>query len=258
MNLHKKELSLAIRNPQIIPYIPSKRKAICKLVELEISRAQKNWKEIVSQGQSLEEVIRLSKVHWTFQQSALYHVCRFLKPKLAVETGVDYGASSALILQALEDNGDGSLYSIDLPQVEYEDPFKQKFKDLALPKRSGTGFVVRSATRHRWNLILGDAKIELPRLLSEIGAIDFFFHDSMHTYDHMMFEYQTAFPFLKSGGIIASDDTTWNSSFDDFCNRYNLEMIKCYAKGFAMVKHPETDSSILTSCKSFKSLGNEN
>jgi predicted O-methyltransferase YrrM len=236
LGIPKKELLLVIRHPQIIPHLPSKRKAICRLVELEISRSQKDWKERVARGQSLAEVIELSRVHWTFQQRSLYFVCRFVKPKVVVETGVDYGTSSALILQALEDNGTGLLYSIDLPQVEYVAPFRRNYRDLPLPKRADTGFVVPSVTRHRWKLIIGDAKVELPRLLNEMGQIDFFFHDSMHTYDHMMFEYETAYPYIKSGGIIASDDTHWNRAFDDFCNVHRLEPIRCHAKGFAIVK----------------------
>ncbi len=250
LTIPRKELLLAIRHPQIIPYLPSRRKAIRKLVELEISRSQKDWKERVVRGQSLAEVLELSKVHWTFQQSSLYFVCRFLKPKVVVETGVDYGASSALILQALEDNGTGLLYSIDLPQVVYAAPFQQEYKDLPLPKRADTGFVVPSVIRQRWKLIIGDAKVELPKLLNEIGQIDFFFHDSMHTYDHMMFEYETAYPFLKSGAIIASDDTHWNSAFDDFCNTRKIKPIKCHGKGFAIVKHPSDGcGQVLSGCR---------
>ena len=36
--------------------------------------------------------------------------------------------------------------------------------------------------------------------------IDIFFHDSLHTYDHMMFEYLTSWDYLKEGGVLFSDD----------------------------------------------------
>jgi len=42
---------------------------------------------------------------------------------VAVETGVCNGVSTAFLLLALERNGDGELYSIDLPEIageEYE------------------------------------------------------------------------------------------------------------------------------------------
>lgn len=45
----------------------------------------------------------------------LYALVRILQPRVAIETGVAEGVSSAFFLQALEDNGDGQLYSIDLP-----------------------------------------------------------------------------------------------------------------------------------------------
>lgn len=232
----KKELLLILRHPQIIAHLSGKREIIREIVDVEISRSQQDWKRRVSKGKSLAEVIELSKVHWTFQQTLLYFTCRFTRPNVVVETGVDYGVSSALILQALEDNGTGILYSIDLPNVEYVAPFRHDYKDLQLPEGAKTGFAVPSSVRHRWKLILGDARVELPKLLSDIGLIDFFFHDSMHTSDHMTFEFKTAYPYIKSGGIIASDDVHWNSAFDDFCNSHNLEPIKCHAKGFALVK----------------------
>ena len=43
----------------------------------------------------------------------LYYLCRILKPKNVIETGVAYGISSSYILQALEANKFGKLYSID-------------------------------------------------------------------------------------------------------------------------------------------------
>ena len=49
----------------------------------------------------------------------LYFLVRELKPEKIIETGVHRGVSSLFILQALEDNGKGELYSIDLPLAEY-------------------------------------------------------------------------------------------------------------------------------------------
>ena len=231
----REELLLALRHPQVIPFFWNKREAIRKIVEVEIYRSQREWENQVSRS-NLAEVVGLSKVHWTFQQTLLYSVCRFMKPNIVVETGVDYGVSSAFILQALEDNQAGMLYSIDLPDVEYAAPFRHNYKDLPLPKGANLGFVVPSRLRHRWKLTIGDSRVELPVLLNSVTKIDFFFHDSMHTYDHMMFEYETAYPFIKRGGVIASDDIHWNSAFDDFCKTHDLETIKRHAKGFAIAK----------------------
>jgi predicted O-methyltransferase YrrM len=43
-----------------------------------------------------------------------YILMRKIKPKIVVETGVSFGITSSFILQAMEENGFGTLYSIDL------------------------------------------------------------------------------------------------------------------------------------------------
>ena len=47
----------------------------------------------------------------------LYAVLRTVRPRIAVETGVCNGFSTAFSLLALERNGEGRLYSIDLPRM---------------------------------------------------------------------------------------------------------------------------------------------
>jgi predicted O-methyltransferase YrrM len=43
-----------------------------------------------------------------------YAMCRLLRPKIAVETGVGYGWTTIFILLALEKNGVGHLHSVEL------------------------------------------------------------------------------------------------------------------------------------------------
>ena len=43
----------------------------------------------------------------------LYYVCKIIKPEKIVETGVANGKSTSYILQALNENNKGTLYSID-------------------------------------------------------------------------------------------------------------------------------------------------
>jgi hypothetical protein len=54
-------------------------------------------------------------------------------------------------------------------------------------------------------------------LLGNLKGIDMFHHDSMHTYEHMTFEYETVWPKLSKGGVLASDGVQWNHAFEDFC-----------------------------------------
>ena len=139
----------------------------------------------------------------TKEAPALYCLIRLLKPRVVVETGVADGFTSAHILRALEDNGEGRLYSIDLPNSK-------------LPPDKGPGWIVEGELRKRWDLRIGDAKTLLPPLLDELGEVDLFLHDSLHTYEHMTFEYRAAWPRVKPGGLFLSHDVGQNAAFFDF------------------------------------------
>ncbi len=150
-----------------------------------------------------------------------YVMTRLLRPDIIVETGVNEGLSSALILYAMEHNQHGKLYSIDLPNIDVElYPGGPRQKD-GVPDEKGTGYLVPNHLRSRWELILGDAKDLLPELLPTLPKIDVFIHDSLHSYDHMLFEYQTAWPYLKQNGILLSDDIDYNNAFADFTGEIN-------------------------------------
>ncbi len=49
---------------------------------------------------------------------AIWCLMRHLRPKNVVETGVAHGVTSRFILEALKRNGDGHLWSIDLPPLD--------------------------------------------------------------------------------------------------------------------------------------------
>src|SRR6266849_2616743 len=57
-----------------------------------------------------------------------------------------------------------------------------------------------------------------PQLARELPSLDLFTHDSLHTYEHMKFEFEQAFPFLRPGGILIADDALWNDAFWDFAS----------------------------------------
>jgi len=139
----------------------------------------------------------------TREAPAIYSLVRLLKPRVVVETGVADGVTSSYILRALEDNGEGKLYSIDLPSS-------------LLPEGRRPGWIVEEGLRKRWELRIGDAAQLLPPLLEELGDIDMFLHDSLHTYGHMMLEFRAAWPRLKPGGLFLSHDVGQNRSFFDF------------------------------------------
>ena len=52
--------------------------------------------------------------------------------------------------------------------------------------------------------------------MKELQWIDAFLHDSLHTYDNMMFEYRAAWPHLKDAGLLLSHDVGRHTAFFDF------------------------------------------
>jgi predicted O-methyltransferase YrrM len=147
---------------------------------------------------------------------SLYYLVRALRPRIVVETGVCYGASSSYILEALDANGKGELYSIDLGNAKDEPP-----NDFFVPRR----------LRRRWHLLIGDCKKLLAPLLAHLAEVDMFHHDSLHTYEHMMWEYETAFPRLSPTGVLSSHDVNAilslrrpfrRNPFAVFCEQHHL------------------------------------
>jgi len=164
----------------------------------------------------------------------LYLVCHRMQPRIVVETGVHYGASSAFMLKALNESG-GQLYSIDLPNVKYQRDNGKPHSDI-LPSGTQPGFVVPVDLKINWHLALGDSREKLPDLLRSIGEIDLFLHDSAHTYDLMMFEFETAWPCLRDNGLMVADDADWNDAFKDFCSRHSVDFV--IRRGIGITRKP--------------------
>lgn len=150
----------------------------------------------------------------------LYGLVRHLQPEHVVETGVCNGASTAVLLQALEDNGAGSLVSIDLPDfVGDREPGAELWEgkgQAKIPEGREPGWMIPDRLRHRWRLVRGPSQEELEPVLEELRTIGMFVHDSEHSYECMTYEFETAYPRLCEGGILVSDDVTWNDAFIDF------------------------------------------
>ena len=140
----------------------------------------------------------------------LYHLCRILKPKNVIETGVAYGISSSYILQALEDNEFGKLYSID----SIFRPWQTK---------EMIGSIIPKKLRNRWQLVIGKSTEKLESISTKINDLDIFIHDSSHTYENMMFEFNMIIKNIKKEGIIISDDVINNDAFYDFTISNNVK-----------------------------------
>jgi predicted O-methyltransferase YrrM len=133
-----------------------------------------------------------------------YALVRALKPEIILETGVASGVSSSYLLLALKANGKGILHSIEIADTRF------------LPQGRQNGWIIPDWLRERWKLHVGDARNILGQVAGELAPLDIFIHDSLHTDEHMSFEFKTAFPFLRPGGLLLADDALWNSAFSNF------------------------------------------
>ena len=124
-------------------------------------------------------------------------------PHTVVETGVGHGVTSRFVLEALERNGAGHLWSVDLPPL-----------DPAL--RRQVGLAVAPNNHKHWTYIEGSSRRRLPSLLSKIEQVDLFIHDSLHSARNVRFEIDRAWAQLASGGAIVVDDIDANWGFQSF------------------------------------------
>jgi hypothetical protein len=138
---------------------------------------------------------------------AIWCLIRHQKPKKVVETGVAHGVTSRIALEALERNGDGRLWSIDLPPLESE-------------WRKQVAAAVGDRFAHRWSYIRGSSRRRLPNLLSRLGEIDLFIHDSLHSERNVLFEMDRAWSALGPNGSIVVDDIDSNWGYRSFTQAF--------------------------------------
>ena len=157
----------------------------------------------------------------------LYGIVRATKPEYVIETGVASGVSNSFLNAALLENGFGTLYSIELP---HSNSGEQDQDGSTLTWQDhGVGWAVpteiRRAIGSRNVLILEDVRTALPALLGRLPRVDVFFHDDLHTPDHMLWEYRTVWPHLKRGGVLVSDDA--NFGWIRFCRESGIRDPYC-------------------------------
>ncbi len=230
------KLEKVIRHPSLLLHTYKREPELARIhTQIHLEEAEAIYSQFAGNWDPKGVIIAFRSENPCYHTAYLYAFCRHFRPETVVETGVHYGTSSAFILKALEVNSKGHLYSIDMPDVAYVRDNLQIHHD-ALPIKGSTGFAVPSELQSNWTLIIGDSRTELPQLLSELEGIDLFHHDSKHTYEHMMFEYETVWPKLREGGVLVSDDVTWNSAFRDFCTQKAVEPQLIEGAGFALKK----------------------
>lgn len=161
-----------------------------------------------------------------FTRILTYCLMRRLRPKNIIETGVMHGLSTVFIMQALNNNKYGQLFSIDLPSHHSEGPASDDGYIETLPPQRDPAWIAKEFPIDKgikWKYIQGASQQILPTFapnyLSNNNGIDLFIHDSDHSYENMIFELTYALsPEVKSKLIIC-DNIEANIAFYEMTKR---------------------------------------
>jgi len=173
-----------------------------------------------------------STLRFGLYRSVQFCLTRAIKPKLVVETGVLHGLSSTFFLEAIKLNGLGRLHSVDLPSTfEHGAANNDGFLDT-LPPGLPSGWAIPDSLRDFWSIDIGSSVDCLPMICQTHDSVDIFIHDSEHTYETMMAEFEIVWDNMSDGGILIADNVDTNCSFFDFC---------CYVQRTPTVFPPDPD-----------------
>lgn len=171
----------------------------------------------------------------------VYAYVRKQAPETVVETGVRDGWSTIYILSAFHLNEAGRLYSIDYPirADEEAEGFGEEAPSYrettpTIPAGTDPGWIVPEELTNRWELLIGKSQERMPELVTRVDEIDVFIHDSDHSMPCMIFEYELAWDWLGSSGIIFSDDIDWNDAFERFADVKHTDAVRL-STGFGYI-----------------------
>lgn len=119
-----------------------------------------------------------------------YALVRATKPKVTVETGVDRGLGSLVLVSALERNrkegAPGVYYGTDINPL--------------------AGFLLRNRLSDEQRILYGDSIESLKKLREKGTKIDFFLNDSDHSAEYEAAEYEVVEPMLSPGAFLLGDN----------------------------------------------------
>lgn len=132
--------------------------------------------------------------HPRHYQNLLGDVIMQEKPRVMIETGVESGYSTEWFLTSMDKVGIGHLFSCD--------PAPSGFYDA------------NPIVHPRFTFMREKSYTALDKIFGQMGPIDLFLHDSDHSWECQMWEFNWAWNHVRSGGIIASDDVGWGITLD--------------------------------------------
>lgn len=144
-----------------------------------------------------------------FESAFLCGAIKTFRPKKILEVGVAGGATTAIILQALEDIGEPyEMYSIDAAEKFYRD------------KTKPSGFMAMFAMENNLlnpphTTLNGKHEFHLGKFLPQVidsigGGIDLVVLDTRHVMPGEGMDFLAMLPYLKPGSIVVLHDVTYN------------------------------------------------
>jgi hypothetical protein len=135
-----------------------------------------------------------------------YAVARLIKPKIIVETGIDFGLGSCVMCAALLRNR--------------AEGFPGRY--IGTEIREGAGQLLLSPYLSTGEIRFGDS-IETLSTMTE--TIDLFINDSDHSIDYEAKEYETIRNRLSKEAVILGDNSHYSPALADFSERNNRKYI---------------------------------
>jgi hypothetical protein len=126
------------------------------------------------------------------------------QPKKLLEVGVSAGASSVIMLNAIKNNSEAKLFSIDYSVKWYRD------------KTRNSGHIVDSYPdlKDKWKLFTGGLSLNF---LDKIGGdIDFCFIDTVHSNPGELLDTLMVLPFLKDDALLVFHDVNCHTGSGKF------------------------------------------
>jgi predicted O-methyltransferase YrrM len=123
-------------------------------------------------------------------------VVRFMRTRTVVEVGTAYGLGALFLADALgRGHQPGRLVTIEAGEPQ-QTLSRELLADVELV-----------------TTVAGRTPDVLPKVLSDTGPVDLFFHDGDHSRDAYIADFEAALPHLAPGAVVLFDDIRWEDPF---------------------------------------------
>ncbi|MDR1378908.1 MAG: class I SAM-dependent methyltransferase [Synergistaceae bacterium] len=141
-----------------------------------------------------DKVQKMSEM--TYEESCFLNgLVRYLKPKKILEIGVAAGASTCVLLNAVKDNIEIVVHSVDWSREYYRNPSQM------------SGWRARELfpNESRWNLHLG---VDVSEVIEDSikGGVDFLLLDTAHVHPAETLSFLSVFPYLTEDAVVVLHD----------------------------------------------------